>query len=170
MTRNQHDMQLDHFGVGLDTQIVIDGDIGSFLSGTGLHEVLEALNSGGGGGVGDLYLENDDSSLSAPAVVFKDDVDTLAAQDSTTTAYAALILTTGGAGTAEVYGQTSSGAVYADIWADGSTGRVELYSTHGMLMPTLSSDPSSPANGQMYYNDSTHKLRLRANGAWVDLN
>ena len=34
----------------------------------------------------------------------------------------------------------------------------------------LSADPSSPENGWTYYNTSTHKLRLYANGAWVDLN
>ena len=34
----------------------------------------------------------------------------------------------------------------------------------------LSSDPSNPANGWTYYNTTTHKLRLYANGAWVDLN
>ena len=34
----------------------------------------------------------------------------------------------------------------------------------------LSSDPSSPDNGWTYYNTTTHKLRLYANGAWVDLN
>jgi hypothetical protein len=37
-------------------------------------------------------------------------------------------------------------------------------------LPTASSDPSSPANGQIYYNNSTHKLRLYANGAWANLN
>ena len=40
----------------------------------------------------------------------------------------------------------------------------------GLQHPVLSSDPSSPANGQTYYNSSTHKLRLYANGAFVDLN
>ena len=34
----------------------------------------------------------------------------------------------------------------------------------------LASDPSSPDNGWTYYNTTTHKLRLYANGAWVDLN
>ena len=34
----------------------------------------------------------------------------------------------------------------------------------------LSADPSSPENGWTYYNTTTHKLRLYANGAWVDLN
>ena len=34
----------------------------------------------------------------------------------------------------------------------------------------LSADPSNPVNGWQYYNTTTHKLRLYANGAWVDLN
>ena len=37
-------------------------------------------------------------------------------------------------------------------------------------LKNLSSDPSNPSNGWVYYNDSTHKMRLYANGAWVDLN
>ena len=32
------------------------------------------------------------------------------------------------------------------------------------------SDPSGLPDGSVYYNDSTHKLRLKANGTWVDLN
>ena len=35
---------------------------------------------------------------------------------------------------------------------------------------SLSADPSNPVNGWQYYNTTTHKLRLYANGAWVDLN
>lgn len=34
----------------------------------------------------------------------------------------------------------------------------------------LSADPANPQNGWQYYNTTTHKLRLYANGAWVDLN
>ena len=34
----------------------------------------------------------------------------------------------------------------------------------------LSADPANPVNGWQYYNTTTHKLRLYANGAWVDLN
>lgn len=33
-----------------------------------------------------------------------------------------------------------------------------------------SADPSSPSNGMIYYNSGSHKLRLYANGSWVDLN
>jgi len=52
------------------------------------------------------------------------------------------------------------------------TGHIlEITSTdRGVLLPRGSSDPSSPVNGCIYYNNSSHKLRLRANGAWVDLN
>ena len=31
------------------------------------------------------------------------------------------------------------------------------------------SDPSGLPDGSVYYNDSTHKLRVKANGTWVDL-
>ena len=59
---NLHDRETQHSGLDLDTNIVIDGDIGDFLSGTGLHTVLDGLaNSGGGGGGGlaELITGND---------------------------------------------------------------------------------------------------------------
>lgn len=34
----------------------------------------------------------------------------------------------------------------------------------------LSADPANPVNGWQYYNTTTHKLRLYADGAWVNLN
>ena len=47
----------------------------------------------------------------------------------------------------------------------------EVVSTGGVFqLYSASSDPSSNlANGQMYYNTSTHKFRGYANGAWTDL-
>jgi len=45
-----------------------------------------------------------------------------------------------------------------------------IASNGGLQHPALSSNPSSPANGQTYYNTTDHKLKLYANGAWVDLN
>jgi hypothetical protein len=47
---------------------------------------------------------------------------------------------------------------------------VDIADGEGVIFPTLSSDPTAVRNGQVYYNNTTHKLRLRANGAWVDLN
>ena len=52
--------------------------------------------------------------------------------------------------------------------ADGTLAHIA--SNGGLQHPTLSSAPSSPANGQTYYNTTDHKLKLYANGAWVDLN
>jgi hypothetical protein len=40
----------------------------------------------------------------------------------------------------------------------------------GVQFPAQSAAPSSPANGQVYYDTDDHKLKLYANGAWVDLN
>jgi len=47
----------------------------------------------------------------------------------------------------------------------------EIVSTGGVFqLYSASADPSSNlANGQMYYNTSTHKFRGYANGAWTDL-
>lgn len=66
------------------------------------------------------------------------------------------------------------------LYTDGAnqqTGDTILTASHDAVKAgkpfenvTLSADPSNPVNGWQYYNDQTHKLRLYANGAWVDLN
>ncbi len=53
---------------------------------------------------------------------------------------------------------------------DASGTMAHIATNGGLQHPSLSSAPSSPVNGQTYYNTSTHKLQLYANGAWVDLN
>lgn len=57
MTRNTHDRLNDHFGEDLDTNIVVDGDVGDgsiIPDGTGLHDalglILDEVAAGGGGG------------------------------------------------------------------------------------------------------------------------
>jgi len=40
----------------------------------------------------------------------------------------------------------------------------------GVQFPAQSAAPSSPANGQVYYDTDDHKLKVYANGAWADLN
>jgi len=40
----------------------------------------------------------------------------------------------------------------------------------GVQFPAQSAAPSSPANGQVYYDTDDHKLKLYANGSFVDLN
>ncbi len=49
------------------------------------------------------------------------------------------------------------------------TGRVVAEGSTGLRFPSASSDPTSATNGEVYYNTTTHKLRVRANGSWVDL-
>jgi hypothetical protein len=46
MARSTHDRQHWHEGVDLDTNIEIDGDIGTYLSGTTLHQLIQLFNSG----------------------------------------------------------------------------------------------------------------------------
>jgi hypothetical protein len=58
--------------------------------------------------------------------------------------------------------------------ADGNTNRVQFSSTVAtfnipIAANVLASPPGSPSNGWIYYDSSTHKLRVRANGSWVDL-
>jgi len=38
-----------------------------------------------------------------------------------------------------------------------------------LSVPKYAGDPASPANGDCWYNSSTHKLRVRANGVNTDL-
>lgn len=38
-----------------------------------------------------------------------------------------------------------------------------------VLLQSLSSDPTALGNAHIYYNSSTHKVRVRADGAWMDL-
>jgi len=40
----------------------------------------------------------------------------------------------------------------------------------GVVVPRLPDNPSSPSTGEVYYNTTDDKLRLRVPGAWVDLN
>ena len=66
------------------------------------------------------------------------------------------------------------------LYTDGAnqqTGETVFTASHDAVIAgkpfenvSLSADPSSPVNGWQYYNTATHKLRLYANGAWVDLN
>jgi len=194
MTRNQHDFQLDHFGDALDTQIVIDGDIGSYLSGTGLHEVLSAMNSGiagGSGGSGLAYLIDAVDSIDFPGVRFTGtyagnpanwiggkggdggDNEARLFLDATDSGYiwSQLNVTKSGTQAADVF-LDSDGYIYtySTVQTQHTTGTEHLFYGTGIIFPVQSSDPSSPSNGQVYYNTTTHKLRLRANGGWVDLN
>lgn len=60
------------------------------------------------------------------------------------------------------------------IRADGTTNRVQFSSTFAtfsipVVLPSLSAAPSGASNGAMYYNTTTHKGQIRANGSWQDL-
>jgi hypothetical protein len=49
------------------------------------------------------------------------------------------------------------------------TERFRVKSTGQARFVPLSADPSGAENGDVYYNSTTNKLRVRAGGAWVDL-
>jgi hypothetical protein len=49
--------------------------------------------------------------------------------------------------------------------------KVEVKAGFNFRVGTAAADIAAGVeNGCLYYNTATHKLRLRANGAWVDLN
>lgn len=49
------------------------------------------------------------------------------------------------------------------------TERLTLKTTGQLRFVPLSSDPSNAEDGDVYYNSSTNKLRVRANGVWTNL-
>lgn len=62
-----------------------------------------------------------------------------------------------------------------DDYLTSSSGIFKLNAYKGAVnvpfeVASLSADPSNVGNGALYYNTSTNRLRLRANGSWVDLN
>lgn len=66
--------------------------------------------------------------------------------------------------------------VYADAAATVANGtdatpteRFRVKSTGQTRFLPLAADPSGAENGDVYYNSTTSKLRVRAGGAWVDL-
>lgn len=66
--------------------------------------------------------------------------------------------------------------VYADAAATVANGtdatpteRFRVKSTGQSRFVPLAADPSGAENGDVYYNSTTNKLRVRAGGAWVDL-
>ena len=40
---------------------------------------------------------------------------------------------------------------------------------NAVTLPQISSDPGSPANGDMYYNSTSNRVRVYQNGSWQDL-
>lgn len=41
-----------------------------------------------------------------------------------------------------------------------------IITANGIIVPVLASDPSSPTEGQLYYNTTSHKLKIRVAAAW----
>ena len=57
------------------------------------------------------------------------------------------------------------------LYTDNGTtpGLTVVYGKSGLLVGSGTSDPSTPNDGQLYYNTTSDVLRLRANSAWVDI-
>lgn len=64
---------------------------------------------------------------------------------------------------------TVAGANYANAWGDGVKQTFNPDGTNaGINVGAHSADPSSPANGDIWYNSTTNKYRCRENGSSVD--
>lgn len=61
---------------------------------------------------------------------------------------------------------STSGSAVNAMTIQRSTGRISI---PNVFRFNPLSTPSSPLNGMIYYDSSTHKFRGYANGAWVDL-
>lgn len=158
MTRNQHDVVNDHFGV-LDQAQMADGTPTSGYAPVSNGDGTTTWGPAGGGGVTLLV----DGTLNSVPTVLMDGTDAIAADGSTDSVYGAVVMPTGH-NSVEIYAQ--DGSTYADIWADAGTGRVEFYATDGMLLAKLASAPSGPSEGQAYYDTTTHKLRVYDGTTW----
>jgi hypothetical protein len=77
------------------------------------------------------------------------------------------------AGTAGVYGVATSGigvigeslSSYACVCSADTTSPVRA----ALRLIPQDAEPSSPQEGDVYYNSTTHKLQVRTNAGWVDL-
>lgn len=61
----------------------------------------------------------------------------------------------------------SGGDIYLLVPASGAKQRMS--GGDGVVFPSLSAAPATGENGQVYYDTTTNKLRVYANGSWVDL-
>jgi len=83
--------------------------------------------------------------------------------------------TTGGLKIGEATGRIEL-ATNADAYIQISTGQIDYTKTQNManssslIFPTLDTAPALPVNGMSYYNTTDHKLKIYANGTWVNLN
>jgi hypothetical protein len=111
-----------------------------------------------------LYAKSSSNTLTA-ASIFSDGVGNTAIEILATGNSA----TTIGAGIRSRYG---TALIVGDAADSGFPLLISGNSTkgHGLLSTGITSDPSSPVEGQWYYNSSTKKLRLYNGSAWTDLN
>jgi hypothetical protein len=69
--------------------------------------------------------------------------------------------------TVTISGRGSSSSVI--FQTNGGTERMRVKTNGQVRFIPLAADPAGAEDGDVYYNSTTNKLRVRAGGAWVDL-
>jgi hypothetical protein len=175
VSRQTHDREHDHHGTELATYVVIEGDIGPYLSGRSVQSIIGSVASGA------AYLELDNDSYIDSGLRLVDPVRYLgAARRSVVSGWDSYMAVdapnSGGyfrmsayddpAGhSAQVQGSGSSG------WLNlTATDQVRINATKGLLWPRLAADPSPAEEGLTYFNTTTKKYRGYDGTTWSDLN
>lgn len=135
MSRQQHDVVNDHFGVLDDAQIAsgtpADGDVP-----TSNGDGTRTWGPGGGGG-GSVHLADDTTTFSEDGIVFTGGFTYFGADGNDATQYATISLEPD---LIETYSQASADAyAYIDVSSSGAAGGVDIYAqTDGSTYSNLS--------------------------------
>lgn len=186
MSRNTHDMDADHHGTAPAERIADGTPTAGYIpvaAGPGQPASWTAATA-------PIHLEDDDLTFVAPGVVFKDGAEFLGAEGSTSTVRATLrlggyVATLGARSSANDIGYVEVSANVITIGAEDATNLSEILVTPttievtaeqdvdmsgsgGLLfIPQHTSDPTG-ADGGMYYNTATKRVRQYDGTAWRD--
>lgn len=137
---------------------------------TGAAEYLAVSNSGSGDGSPNVaYFGIDGAALSGVAFF---DTGSFGVAGPTP-----IELRTGGTAQVRIIPTASANRCITLAGSNGGSPTISTNAGHlfltsvggGVIITNSGSDPSSPQNGMLYYNNATNKFRGYAGGTWVDL-